>query len=104
MRHPSELSGSRLMNDTSGNAAIMSKNKADLRKRYLALRDEIPESDRSRRSADIPRLISNESVLKAAFHAANVVLAYFPIGSEVDTRPLIGFRRYEARICENPRT
>ncbi len=91
MRHPSEFSGSRLMSDTSGNAAIMSDNKADLRKRYLALRDEIPEPDRSRRSADIPRLISNENALKDAFHTADVVLAYFPIGSEVDTRPLIEF-------------
>ena len=36
-------------------------------------------------------MISNENALKDAFHTADVVLAYFPIGSEVDTRSLIEF-------------
>lgn len=80
--------------DTAGPRAV--EVKAELRKRTLALRDEIPAEQRI------------EMSLAAAEHAASnidiepgtIVSGFFPIRSEIDIRPLMDAMRIRgARLC-----
>ncbi|MDE1942080.1 MAG: 5-formyltetrahydrofolate cyclo-ligase [Betaproteobacteria bacterium] len=59
--------------------------KSELRALVLARRDAIPEAQRETRS----RLLSRQVEALAEFAAARTVMAYMPMGSEFDTRPLL---------------
>lgn len=51
-----------------------------LRKEYLAKRDAIPQKERHTRSTEAVRMLKNDE----RFLCSKVLLAYYPIGSEVD--------------------
>ncbi|MCI9627378.1 MAG: 5-formyltetrahydrofolate cyclo-ligase [Clostridia bacterium] len=60
-------------------------NKQELRRHFLALRNELKEQQRTKWSRDICALLHSCPKLKQA----KTVAAYYPLGSEVDLRPLL---------------
>ncbi|MBU6504322.1 MAG: 5-formyltetrahydrofolate cyclo-ligase [Betaproteobacteria bacterium] len=59
--------------------------KSELRAAVLARRDAIPEAQRDTRSRELSRQVT----ALPEFAAARTVMAYMPMGSEFDTRPLL---------------
>ena len=76
------------------------RSKAVARARFRAARDGCPAPDRSRADA----LIAQRLLELPELSSARLVLAYSPIGSEVDVRPVVRALIGEGRAVALPRT
>lgn len=85
MRHPPQLGRPRLTERATWQMTLLSGIKSELRKAYLAHRDNIPEKGRSHRSIRACERIVNMD----EFHSADIILSYYPIGSEADSRSIM---------------
>lgn len=73
-------------------------NKAEQRKMALALRNHLPQAERERCSAAIcAHLYANR-----ALREAQTIAAYYPLGSEVDLRPLLAAWESEGKRIALP--